>query len=243
MDQLRSLADNRLVTGCIYCGGLEETRDHVPSKVFLDPPFPENLPIVGACEACNNGFSLDEEYLACLIESAIAGSANPDYIRRLKIADILRRSPQLQNRIDSSKHIRNGQTYFEVESKRIKNIILKLARGHAAFELSQRCYESPSSIWWYPIELLNDVQREPFKSCHIVEAFGEIGSRWLQRLIVLEIIILSPIGEKLKRNVLVNDWINVQDGCYRYLTVHDYEGVKIYMVIGEYLACRVMWTS
>jgi hypothetical protein len=43
MEQLKSYADNRLVNGCVYCGGPEETRDHVPSRVFLDPPYPENL--------------------------------------------------------------------------------------------------------------------------------------------------------------------------------------------------------
>jgi hypothetical protein len=64
MDQLRDHADNRLINGCIYCGGPEETRDHVPSRVFLDSPPPENLPVVWACASCNQGFSLDEAYLA-----------------------------------------------------------------------------------------------------------------------------------------------------------------------------------
>src|SRR5438105_2056850 len=35
MDQLKSYADDRLINGCVYCGGPEETRDHVPSRVFL----------------------------------------------------------------------------------------------------------------------------------------------------------------------------------------------------------------
>jgi hypothetical protein len=108
MDQLRSFTDNRLINGCIYCGGPEETRDHVPSCVFLDHPLPENLPIVGACRSCNNGFSLDEEYVACLIESAVAGLTDPEIIRRPGVANILRRTPGLRARIEAAKCIVDG---------------------------------------------------------------------------------------------------------------------------------------
>ncbi len=103
MEQLRNLADSRLVNGCVYCGGPEETRDHVPSRVFLDLPYPENLPVVSACSSCNNSFSQDEEYLACLIESVIVGSTDPDKIRRLKVANIYRRAPALRAKIEAAK--------------------------------------------------------------------------------------------------------------------------------------------
>ncbi|MBK5143411.1 hypothetical protein I2494_06705 [Budviciaceae bacterium BWR-B9] len=242
MDQLRNFADNRLINGCIYCGGPEDTREHVPSKVFLDPPFPDNLPIVAACKTCNNSFSLDEEYFACLMEVMIAGSTNPDHVNRPKIANILRRSPQLKSRLESAKYVKDSQTYFKIEAHRIENIILKLAKGHAAFELSQCCYNQPDSIWWYPLNLLSDKQREPFESCHFVEILGEIGSRWIQRLLVTEFIIESSSGDITMHNAVINDWIDVQDGRYRYLTIHDDEGIKIYIVISEFLACQVIWT-
>jgi hypothetical protein len=64
VDQLKDFADSRLIAGCVYCGGLDETRDHVPSRVFLDSPFPENLPVVPACWECNNSFSRDD--VCCL---------------------------------------------------------------------------------------------------------------------------------------------------------------------------------
>lgn len=96
MQQLNNNADNRLVSGCVYCGGIPETREHVPSKVFLDAPLPENLSVVGACRKCNNGFSSDEEYVACLLEAAIAGSASPSDVRREKVSGILERTPKLQ---------------------------------------------------------------------------------------------------------------------------------------------------
>lgn len=93
MEQLRDYADERLLLGCIYCGAQDNTREHVPSRVLLDKPYPENLPVVGACHPCNNGFSKDEEYVACLIESVIAGSTEPEKIRRQTIATLRERSP------------------------------------------------------------------------------------------------------------------------------------------------------
>ena len=48
---------------CIYCGAESGTREHVPSKVFLDEPYPEDLPVLPACFNCNNGFSDDEAYV------------------------------------------------------------------------------------------------------------------------------------------------------------------------------------
>jgi len=75
--------DERLTAEmCVYCGGAEpSTRDHVPPKVFLDEPYPPGLPVVGACEGCNLGFSLDEQYLACLIGCVMCGAAANSIVR------------------------------------------------------------------------------------------------------------------------------------------------------------------
>ena len=147
MDPLTDFADNRLINGCIYCEGSAETRDQVPSRLLLEPPYPENLPIVGSCNSCNQAFSKDEQYLVCLLEAALVGSTDPDKIRRPSVAQTLRRSPALQARIESSKIQIDGRTEFIVEEERIKNVMLKLARGHAAFELSQLCREEPYYFW------------------------------------------------------------------------------------------------
>lgn len=241
MDQLRSFADERLVTGCIYCGGAEETREHVPSRVFLNSPLPENLPVVWACRSCNNGFSLDEEYLACLIESVIAGSTDPDSIRRPGVANILRRSPALQARIEAAKSAEDDQIRFGIESDRVSNVLIKLARGHAAFELSQSCRDEPSSIWWHPIALLSEEQRASFEASQVAQTFGEIGSRALQRLLVTQLTLRSATGELSTVDLLVNDWVDVQDGHYRYHTIDEGDQVSIKIVIGEYLASEVTW--
>jgi len=74
MDLVESFADDRLVAYCVHCAGGTETRDHCPSRMLLDKPYPENLPFLPSCTSCNRGFSLDEEYFACLVECARTGS-------------------------------------------------------------------------------------------------------------------------------------------------------------------------
>jgi hypothetical protein len=241
VDQLKNFADERLIVGCIYCGGPEDTREHVPSRVFLDVPLPENLPVVVACRACNNGFSLDEEYLACLVESVIAGSADPERIRRPSVANILRRTPALCARLEAAKTCEHGQTQFAIEPERVKNVVVKLARGHAAFELSQPCKDEPASVWWKPLALMDEEQRDEFESSHVVESYGEIGSRGMQRLLVAQFTLQSDSGETRMAGLVVNDWMDVQEGRYRYHAIDYGDAIRIKLVIGEYLACEVVW--
>ena len=80
MEQINNFADKRLIRGCIYCYRPAETRDHVPSKCLLEKPFPENLPVVGCCDSCNQSFSKDEQYFVCLIESVLCGSTDQAFI-------------------------------------------------------------------------------------------------------------------------------------------------------------------
>jgi len=54
MRQVPNYGDDQNKGFCVHCGGADESRDHVPSKVFLDEPFPENLPVSPSCLKCNN---------------------------------------------------------------------------------------------------------------------------------------------------------------------------------------------
>lgn len=242
MDQLRDLSDERLLAGCTYCGGFDGSRDHVPSRVFLDAPLPDHLPVVGACRACNQSFSLDEEYLACLVEAAAVGSADPDRIRRASIAETLRRRPKLRALIDGAlRAASHDSTGIAADHARVRNVLLKLARGHAAFELSMAARREPSSAWWSPLCSMSPDALEAFEAPHVVELFGEVGSRSLQRLQVVQLRLQSAAGEEVLVDLLMNDWVEVQAGRYRYLAAQDPEETVIRMVIGEYLACSVSW--
>lgn len=95
MDPKHLFVDERLKGSCVYCGGPPETVDHVPSRVFLDDPLPENLPVVEACRECNGGFSLDEEYLACLLECVMTGTSDIEGFAREKVRRSLSRNRRL----------------------------------------------------------------------------------------------------------------------------------------------------
>lgn len=241
MDQLNSFADNRLMRGCIYCGGSADTRDHVPSKCLLDRPYPSNLYVVGCCYNCNQSFSKDEQYFVCLIESVLCGSTNPKDIRRPSVAKIMKKSPALRKRIEKSRTEKNGQIVFTPEHGRINNVMLKLARGHAAHELNKPCRENPQQFWCGPLSLLNQEDREIFNTVHFQEILGEIGSRNSQRLLVTEIDILSKGEEKKKIRMLINDWVDVQDEKYRYIAIDDMGQLIIRIVIAEFFACEAVW--
>jgi hypothetical protein len=243
MDALEDYADERLLDGCIYCGGPIETREHVPSRSLLDDPKPDNLPVVGACESCNKQFSKDEEYLACLIDCVIAGSTDPALIRRSKVAKMLRHSPALQARIGAAKSTNGEQVQFSIEVDRVRNVITKLAQGHSAFELSQCHRHEPETLHWQPLELMDPHARDLFEAPEIVQQFGELGTRSMQRMVMAQVSLQSADGKMKNLGIFVNDWIVVQEGRYRYLASDCADGIQIRMVIGEYLACLVCWSD
>lgn len=230
MEQLRSFADDRLIVNCVHCSGMTQTRDHVPSRVLLDEPYPDNLPVVPSCASCNSGFSLDEEYFACLVECARMGS--PESVERPKIKSILERNPALTARLNQARTTTLfGDVSFAVERERVERVILKLARGHAAFELSEALHREPSQVSFAPVWGLQNEARERFEDVPQLAAWPEVGSRAMQRMVMV-----SPEG------VMVgSDWIDVQEGRYRYLAVAESATVMVRLVISEYLACEALW--
>ena len=86
--------DSRLNNYCAYCGGPAETEDHVPSRCFLDKPYPQDLPVIPCCHKCNYEFSKDEEYVSCFIDCMKANTAIPCMIQREKTCKSLLHSPK-----------------------------------------------------------------------------------------------------------------------------------------------------
>lgn len=221
--------DERLAAeGCAYCGGVPDTVDHVPSKVLLDDPLPSNLPVVPACMNCNRGFSLDEEYFACFLECVMMGTTEPDRLRQ-KIQRALRHSPRLREQIATSDHTdSSGRMVWTPDTRRVEKVVLKLARGHALYELSSAQLETPQSIQCIPLLAMSVDDRENFERAGTGELRGwpEIGSRAFLRAVGV-----PPYADQH------GPWIEVQAGRYRY-TVD--EGV-VQIVLAEYLACSVEW--
>jgi hypothetical protein len=224
--------DYRLTGICVYCGAQAETRDHVPSKVLLDEPYPPTFPIVGACESCNVSFSLDEQYLACLIECVICGTVETTGLQRPNVKRILSGNPSLQRRIEYSRRKDEADSLFwEAEIDRLRKVVSKLARGHAAYELYPKI-EEPLQVTFAPLLTLSEVERNAFENVASgrLALWPEIGSRAF----------LRACGETPDRLERSRDWVVVQPGRYRYSAV-EMDGVFVKIVLSEYLACMVFW--
>lgn len=229
MRQVPDHGDDRNKGFCVHCGGPYETDDHMPSKVFLDKPFPENLPVSPACAKCNEGFSSDEEYVACLLECVLAGDANPDRIGRPSIARKLRDQPLLQQRLARARQSNGEAVSWNVETARIRNVVVKLARGHAAFEMNEPRLDDPTSVGFTPLVTMAPDQRRAFE--HEEAELGiwpEVGSRAMSRLLVA--------GD----DAFEEGWLLVQEERYRYRVLQD-DGFRVKLVIREYLAAEICW--
>lgn len=224
--------DDRLAGMCVYCGATPHTRDHVPSKVFIDVPYPAQLPVVNACENCNAGFSLDEQYLSCFVECVIAGTTAPSCQRRPKTERILAENPALRRRIKKSQRKdADGNLLWDPEPSRIRAIVMKLARGHAAFELYPKL-EEPDSVEIVPLQTMSERERSLYEGVATegVTGWPEINSRLFHRV----------ADDSSFGSLEEGEWIIVQPDRYRY-SVEEFRGVRIRMVISEYLACSVTW--
>jgi hypothetical protein len=242
MDQYREYLDERFQqSGCIYCGEDATTREHVPSRVFLEKPYPENLPVVDACEACNNGFSQDEAYVACLLGSAMCGSADPDHVTHASARKLLRRWPSLRARLENARFMYEGNVVFGVEMDRLNRILIKLARGHARYELGVPFCDEPSGYFWKPRGQFSAEDCEEFESLEVIGPIDGVGNRQVQRFKVLQLELQSPSGEKKSTGIVINDWLDVQDGNYSYQVRETPGSVEVRMVIMGYLAAQVSW--
>lgn len=234
MDPRQLFVDARLTGACVFCGGVPETRDHVPSKVLLDEPLPRDLPVVEACRRCNGGTSSDEQYLACFLECVLRGSADPDRALRPNIARILGSHEALRLRIEKSQgNDSAGNLVWAPELDRIHKVILKLARGHAAYELYPRI-DAPLHLHVAPLDSLDPRVRCEFENLTSPEhqPLPELGTRAF----------LRALGRPPDPFELVGNWIVVQRERYRYAVVET-GGVLVRMVLSEYLACEVIWEA
>jgi hypothetical protein len=223
-------ADNRNKDLCIHCGGPYETDDHIPSKILLDEPYPDNLMVCPACRGCNSALAIDEDYLACLLECVLVGDTDPSKIQRSKIATILTRSEPLRKRLQAARTERTEGPSWAVEHHRVMAVLKKLARGHAAYEYNEIRFDEPQIATYEPMVAMSNKERGAFEydiDQVAPAAWPEVGSRAMQRMLVVD--------------AYCEAWVVVQDGNYRFRVTQD-DGLTVKIVLREYLGCRFVWS-
>jgi hypothetical protein len=161
----------------------------------------------------------------------ISGTSEPDKVGRKKVANSLRHSPSLAARIQASCHTDDSdRLIWKPEDLRVRNVVLKLARGHVAHHYSEPQLDDPVSIAVAPLDLLTDDQRRNFETPPESSLSPEIGSRAFVNLIVG--------GDKLYD--VESGWSILQLDRYRYL-VSQPGAIVVRIVLSEYLGCEVVW--
>jgi hypothetical protein len=230
MNNLKCYGDSRNKGFCVHCGGPYETDDHVPSKVLLDEPYPENLMVCSSCLRCNNALSDDEVYLACVLECALAGEVAPARFRRSKIKGVLEHNALLMDRLLRARSETADGPVWSIENERVKAVVLKLARCHAAYEYNEPRLNEPNYVSFKPLLAMRDTERQAFERSGEggLAGWPEVGSRAMQRLLV--------VGS----DAYSEGWLVVQEGNYRF-RVSEEDGLTVKIVLREYLACQVAW--
>lgn len=220
MDPRGLYFDERLMGVCAYCGARSDSRDHVPSRVLLDEPFPPDLPVVGACASCNNGFSLHERVVACLVDSLACGSTAAPALRpkvKRMLAEDDRLAAQMALALDYA------DRSWLVEDKSVGQVVTKLAKGHLAF-MECPTSEPPTSARVAARPDLSAVQLRDFDDLPTPVFLPEIGTRafmhWIDG---------------------AASWSVVQVGRYRYAALLGREHPAVRFVLSEYLFCEVSW--
>lgn len=226
---------------CIYCGAPATTREHVPSKAFLKKPYPSDLPVLPACEKCNNGWSSDELYTSTYITYMKSINERKDDTF-LQITDTDRKEIK-----DAKKAVKAFMDTGDFAGDtRIKRVLSKLAIGHAVYELAEGYYLSYEER---EIESVNYTFRsiigednwlnldhiEPIENM----LYPEVGARLWQNLLVLDEI-SSDKSISVPINKVFIDWSYIQDGNYRYITIPEGDAIRVKMILLDFLFGEVV---
>jgi|GEM_PF-1137034 len=218
---------------CIYCHEKADSREHIPSKVFLNEPFTTNLAILPSCIKCNNSYSENEQYVACLIDYIQYKMNNLKTVKREKIQKAFNARPYIEDELENStKYSDDGSVeYIEYNHEKIKNIVLKLSIGHAIYSLSSIYVNEQNIINYKFFPQLTKEEMDNFNLEPSYDISPEIGSRGGTYLTV------SSNGKPTAI------WNIVQDGQYRFLVFHNQSSTTVRIVIGEYFYSEVIWKS
>jgi hypothetical protein len=241
--QRQCLGDKRKISSCIYCNysGNNLTREHNPSKVFLDEPLPDNLPVMYSCEECNSSFSADEAYIASIIECIRCNTYEIEKLEREKIKRVLKNNQKLHSEIKKAFEYKNGN--ITLDQKKLNNIVLKLARGHLTFEMCEIALCHPTNMRVSFFHNMDEEEISNFESLVEVDLFYEI-SRATSDIAVIECSLYNEKEDKhIKIEKLFYAWQDVQEGRYRYMCAFNSGLLIVRLVISEFMLAEVIWDT
>ncbi len=229
MQRFELFHDERLGGTCFNCGsGDPETDDHVPPKVFLDEPYPDDLITVPSCRSCNSESSDDEQYVASLIEVVLCGTTDPRQLQRRKISKTLEHAPALRERLRQASTTRNGDHFVQPEQERVNRVLEKIARGLWCFETAQDTADFKATVSCDVTPLMGERENRSFFAPRSgLSGWGEIGSRGFIR---------SCLGSC--KSVYGPGWEDVQVG--RFSCSVDSGGDRVRMIFSDYLHAKVL---
>lgn len=225
--------DKSVENGCVYCGKPANTREHVPSKAFLSRPYPEDLSTIPACFDCNNGFSADEKYVSCFLD-VLKAAVYPDYTCRIETMQRLETDKELQQLINKQINKSDGKINYNLDEKRLCRILIKLAKGHAGFEVDHISFDDVDiSVWYNFIFNMEESVIDEFEEIPQTDIAPEVGSRGcVTPFVVQNIETREAVGFIL--------WNDVQEGQYRYQVMYNKTGgICVKIIIYEMLYCRI----
>jgi len=238
-DALRPLIEKskRFDSICIYCHtNIANSREHLPSRIFLDTPYPEEYSIVPACKKCNSGFSTDEVYVSCFIDklrNAISKNINP---LREKTVSSINHDKELARALNEQIRTDGEKIFVKYEPEPFSKILTKLAKGHLC-QMQDKVFESDClfncNFKFSPD--LSEVERYHFEELPLAGMINECGSDFTHGLIIVE-------GIGLPSQAFV-PWNEIQEGNYRYLTYFDHDNYIVRIVICETLFAEVLFSE
>lgn len=158
------------------------------------------------------------------------GTTSPTSTFREKVARILESKPQLANEIEKSCRVEGERKNWYPDIERVKNIMLKLARGHAAYECAETFRKEPNEILITPFLNLSAEERDAFEFQSPYAIWPEIGSRAFMRATGM-----------IRSDPSDNGWQIVQPERYRYRVDYSDHPFTVKLVLSEYLSCQVAW--
>lgn len=232
MERVKGIAFDRLKEYCTFCyTAKSQSRDHCPSKIFLNEPLPKDLSVVPSCIKCNGSFSLDEEYVACAVEFLKAFYSEFAHIKNEKIREILTAKPELKIQLNQTYKSYNGINKELFEDIRFENVLIKNALGHIKFELGLFVQRVPKEFYMFFLPEIDETFRNQFESpVREPDFFPEVGSRLLFRLFERQ-----DLDEK--------EWVVVQNGVYRFQLQQSADKINVKIVMNEFLAAEIHFDS